>query len=147
MKLFTCPYETRRCGTNPLVQVPTSGATKTIQSRGFSKNEVCYYWVEAYQNVNQGDFIYVKFISLSQVQTFVSLKTSIDDEDVTCTVKGGDILLVRHPMKMYLSFKSEDLNAKFFINAFYSQSLTDDAYINKSACSDKGASLGDVTQV
>ena len=94
--------------------------------------------------MNQGDFIYVKFTSLSQVQTFVSLKTSIDDEDVICAIQGGDILLVRHPMKMYVSFTSEDINAKFFINAFYSQSLTDDAYVNHSACSDGGASLGDV---
>ena len=144
MKLFTCPFETRRCGNNPLVQVPSSGSTKTIQSRGFNKNDVCYYWVEAFQNVNQGDFIYVKFTSLSQVQTFVSLKTSIDDEDVICAVQGGDILLVRHPMKMYISFTSEDINAKFFINAYYSQSLTADAYVNHSVCSDGGASLGDV---
>ena len=106
MKLFSCPFETRRCGSKPLIQVPTSGATKTVQSRGFSKSEVCYYWVEAFQSVNQGDFVYVKFTSLSQVQTFVSLKTSIDDEDVTCGVKGGDILVVRHPMKMYISFMS-----------------------------------------
>ena len=78
------------------------------------------------------------------MQTFVSLKTSIDDEDVICAVQGGDILLVRHPMKMYISFMSEDINAKFFINAYYSQSLTDDAYVNHSVCSDGGASLGDV---
>ena len=73
---------------------------------------------------------------MSSVQTFVSLKTSIDDEDVVCGVFSGDIIVFRHPMKMYLSFMSEDINAKFFINTFYSQTLTDDAFVNYSACSD-----------
>ena len=78
------------------------------------------------------------------MQTFVSIKASFDDEDVTCGVTNGDILLVRHPMKMYLSFNSNDSGAKFYINSFYSKTLTDDKFVNKEACSDKGAHLGDV---
>lgn len=41
-------------------------------------------------NVTKGDFVYVVFTSMSSVETFVSLKTSVEDkDDVTCSVKGG----------------------------------------------------------
>ena len=96
------------------------------------------------QNVNQGDFLYVVFTSMSNVKTFISLKTSIDDDGVVCGVTSGDILIVRHPMKMYLSFVSEGQDAKFYINTYYSTTLTDDVYVNKKACSDEGAHLGNV---
>ena len=144
MKVFTCPFEPRRCGLNPRVQVPVTGATKTIQSRGFNRNDVCYYWIEAMQNVSSGDFVYVKFTSMSKVETFVSLKTSIEDEDVTCKVTSGDTIVIRHPMKLYLSFVSEGLDAKFFINTYYSPTQTGEKYANEKACSDEGASLGDM---
>ena len=71
---------------------------------------------------------------------------SIDDDEVTCGVSGGDMLLVRHPMKMYLSFMSEAQDAKFFVNAYYSKTLTDDAFVNENACSDGGAHLGNLNQ-
>ena len=54
-----------------------------------------------------GGFIYVEFTILSGVRAFVSIKRSIDDKDVMCAVQTGDVLLLRHPYKMYLSFQAK----------------------------------------
>ena len=107
MKLFTCPFESQRCGTYPWVQIPTDGVT-SIQSRGFDTNDVCYYYVEAMPTVDDGDFIYVEFFALSNVKTSISIKPAIDEsmDDVTCDVVSGDIILLRHPDKLYVSFKA-----------------------------------------
>ena len=49
MQLFSCPFETGRCGTGPQVLIP-SGGEKVIQSKGFDNHDVCYYWIEAMPN-------------------------------------------------------------------------------------------------
>lgn len=87
-----------------------------MQSRGgFLRDEVCYYWVEAMPNVNKGDLIYVRFIILQNVETFVSIKENIDDPDIVCNVQAEDWILVRHPNKLYISFKSTGEDSKFFL--------------------------------
>lgn len=55
-------------------------------------------------NVDLGGFIYVEFFALTDVSTFISIKKTIDAEDVVCNVQSGQILLLRHPYKMYMSF-------------------------------------------
>lgn len=35
-----------------------------------------------------------------------------------------------------------DIEAKFWVKSYYSATLTDDAYVNESSCSDRGANLG-----
>lgn len=86
----------------------------------------------------QGDYVYVNFFALSGVQTFVSIKPAIDEgrNDVTCAVQPGDTILIRHPNKLYLSFRSEGADSKFFINAIYSPTLNGDSYDNVERCSD-----------
>lgn len=46
-------------------------------------------------------------------------------------------------MKMFISFKSQSQGAKFYVNAYYSATLTDDQFVNAKACSDGGMHLGD----
>lgn len=42
---------------------------------------------------------------MSNVTTFVSIKVSVLDKDeVVCSIFPGDVLLFRHPDRMYLSF-------------------------------------------
>jgi len=59
-------------------------------------------------SVDDGDFVYVEFFALSNVQTTIFIKPAIDEskDDVICNVFSGDILLLRHPDKMYVSFKA-----------------------------------------
>lgn len=86
MQLFACPFETRRCGRQPRLAVPSSGQKKTIQDRDFNKDDACYYWIEAEGSgggaVSNGDFVYVHFTAMSEVTTFVSIKTDFNAEDV-----------------------------------------------------------------
>lgn len=97
-------------------------------------------------NAPQGDFVYINFLALSGVETFVTIKAAIDEKsrDVTCNVRSGDTILIRHPNKLYLSFRAKDVDNKFFINASYAAELTSDSYDNVERCSDKGANLGDI---
>ena len=67
---------------------------------------MCYYWVEAMPAVREGTFMYVEFMTMKDVETLVSIKGRFDLPDVTCSVSQGDILLVRHPDKLYVSFKA-----------------------------------------
>ena len=67
---------------------------------------MCYYWVEAMPSVQDGTFLYVEFMTTKEVDTLVSIKSRFDLPDVTCRVSQGDILLVRHPDKLYVSFKA-----------------------------------------
>ena len=78
MGLFACPYELPMCGPSPQLLLSSDGAQESLQSRGgFTSDEVCYYWVEAMPNVNPGDLIYVRFIILQNVETFVSIKEDL----------------------------------------------------------------------
>ena len=83
-----------------------TGIAQSEQSRGFNKDDVCYYWIEAMPGAEVDGFIYVKFDVLSKVSPFVSIKKHIDDVDVTCEIKQDSIILLRHPYKLYLSFQS-----------------------------------------
>ena len=78
------------------------------------------------------------------MDAFVSIKKSMDDIDVVCNVSQGDIILLRHPNKMYLSFVGKAKYAKFFVNAHYSPTLTSIPFVNEAKCSDAGANLGDI---
>ena len=98
------------------------------------------------QNVKKGDFVYVTFTQIRKVQTFISIKSRIDDKDVICGVSEGDTFVFRHPDKMYLSFISQQTDAKFYVNSYYSNKLTKYSYVNEKNCSDKGAHLGDITE-
>ena len=69
---------------------------------------MCYYWVEAMQSVDEGTFLYVEFMTMTSVETFISIKRNVDEPDITCTVSQGDVILLRHPNKLYLSFKAEN---------------------------------------
>jgi len=95
-----------------------------------------------------GDYLYVQFFTLSSVQAYLTIKRAIDEKstDVTCNVFSGDVLLFRHPNKMYLTFKSQGVSSKFFVNASYSKTLTSTKFVNTLRCSDKGESLGDVVK-
>ena len=53
---------------------------------------------------------------------------------------------MRHPNKMYISFKSSGVDSKFFINASYSSTLTGANFANSFKCSDKGANLGNANE-
>ena len=116
MQLFACPYESSRCGVGPQIYV---GNEKVIQSKGFDTGDVCYYWIGAMPNTAQGDYIYVNFVALSDIEAFVTIKNAIDEKqnDVTCKVSSGDTILIQHPNKLYMSFKAQDFDSKFFINA------------------------------
>ena len=54
-------------------------AERLVQSKGFDNNDACYYWVEALPSTPVGDFIYVNFFALENVETFVSIKPAIDE--------------------------------------------------------------------
>ena len=95
------------------------------------------------QNVEEGTFMYVEFMTMTSVETFISIKRSVDEPDITCSVSQGDVILLRHPNKLYLSFKAESSSAKFFIHASYSATQKNTKFVNKEKCSDAGASLGD----
>ena len=65
--------------------------------------------------------MYVEITSLSNVQTFISIKADISDQDdVICNVGNGDVILVRHPNKLFMSYYGLSSSAKFFINTWYS---------------------------
>lgn len=83
---------------------------------------MCYFWIEAKGAVSQGDFITVEFTSLKDVETYVSIKSQIDDYDgqVLCNVRSGDTIVLRYPEKMFLSFKGLSPSGKYFISAWYS---------------------------
>ena len=87
--------------------------------------------MEAESRVEDGGFIYVEFTSINAVNIFVSIKKSMDDADIICNVTQGDIILLRHPNKMYLSFIGEGASAKFFVNTHYSPSLTSIPFVNE----------------
>ena len=87
--------------------------------------------MEAEPNVEEGGFIYVEFTSIKAVNVFVSIKKTMDDKDVVCNVSQGDVILLRHPNKMYLSFVGEAASAKFFVNTHYSPSLTKIPFVNE----------------
>lgn len=95
-------------------------------------------------NVNKGDLVYVQFIFLQNLDVFVSIKEDLTDSDIVCDVEPGEFILVRHPNKLYVSFKSKGPDAKFFLQAYYAKTATADAYVNKQRCSDKGKSLGNL---
>ena len=86
MKLFTCPFEGNRCGPVPQISLPETEQRQSFQSRGLSTDEVCYYWVQAMQNVEEGTFMYVEFMTMTSVETFISIKRNVDEPDITCTV-------------------------------------------------------------
>ena len=67
--------------------------------------------------VKDGTFLYVEFMTTKEVETLVSIKGRFDLPDVTCRVSQGDILLVRDPDKLYVSFKAQTDTSKFFIHA------------------------------
>ena len=94
-------------------------------------------------NAEAGGFVYVEFTALTNVSSFVSIKKSIDHPDVTCEVKTGSIVLLRHPYKMYISFQSIEQEAKFWFNAYYSPTLEADEYVNEEICSDQSI-LGEI---
>jgi hypothetical protein len=58
------------------------------------------------------------------------------------------MILVRHPNKLYMSFKAtSSSDSKFFIQTFYAKTATADTYVNYARCSDKGASLGKMQSI
>ena len=146
MKLFACPYELPMCGPSPKVTLPVNGVDEALQSRGgFITDEVCYYWIEAAANVPIGNLVYVRFTVLNNVETFVTIKEDFSDKDIICNVFSGDMILVRHPNKLYMSFKAtSSSDSKFFVQTFYAKTATADSYVNQARCSDRGASLGDM---
>ena len=56
---MTCPFEESRCGPGPQVLIPNDGTQKTVQSRGYDQEDICYYWLEAMPRAETGDFMYV----------------------------------------------------------------------------------------
>ena len=92
----------------------------------------------------KGDFIYVNFLALLDLEVYVSIKPAIDEgtSDVICSVTPGDTILFRHPNKMFVSFKSKALESKFYMQAYYSSTVNSDSIDNERRCSDKGSSLG-----
>lgn len=73
---------------------------------------------------------------------FVSIKENIDDADITCGVRQGDTLVLKHPQKLYLSVEAVGQGAGYSINARYSNSVSNINYVNMAACSDQGLHLG-----
>ena len=74
----------------------------------------------------------------------MNIKQAVDEDvnDVICSAQSDDIIIFRHPNKMYLTFKSSGLQSKFFVKVSYLRELTNVSYMNKDRCSDQGANLG-----
>lgn len=51
-------------------------------------------------------------------------------------MQADDWILVRHPNKLFVSFKATGPDAKFFVQAYYARTATADVYSNKERCSD-----------
>ena len=90
----------------------------------------------------------MEFVAIETVTSYVTVKNSIlDDDDVICNVQAGDVLLLRHPDKLHLSFHAQASQSKFFMNMFYSTELTGDIFVNADRCTDQGAHLGDLNNL
>ena len=116
----------------------------SIQSRAyFKKDKVCYYSISAPANANAGDYLYLQIVSLSNSEAFITVAEQMTDTSpVYCAINAGTTLVARNPDKFFISFKSKVTDgSKFFMNAYYSPTLTSDTFQNAQLCSDGGANL------
>lgn len=137
-EIFTCPFETARCGKSPQVTLPLTGIEQSVQSKGFDTYDACYYWIEAMPGASDGGYIYVYFNVLNGVSPFVSIKKSIDSPDITCAITEGSVLILQNPYKLYLSFQALTQGAKFWFKSYYTPEVSDEEFHNASLCSDGG---------
>lgn len=143
-KVFTCPFETGACGRESDLTLGQPEELMNVQSRAyFKKDKVCYYSISAPATATAGDYVYLRMVSLSNSEAFITIASSMTDSNpVYCAISAGTTLLARNPNKFFISFKSKVTDgSKFFMNAFYSPVLTPDTYDNAQMCSDGGKNL------
>ena len=82
-------------------------------------------------------------VGLSNTEAFITIAPQITDASpVYCAITAGTTLVARKPNKFFISFKSKVTDgSKFFLNSFYSPTLTADNYHNSQMCSDGGANV------
>ena len=143
-KVFTCPFEVQACGWDSDLSLAQPLELTTIQSRSyFKKDKVCYYSIQAPDNAAAGDYIYLQMVGLSNTEAFITIAPQMTDSSpVYCAITAGTTLVARKPNKFFISFKSKVTDgSKFFLNSFYSPTLTADNYHNSQMCSDGGANV------
>ena len=142
--MFTCPFEEQACGPKSDWMLDAPEELISIQSRAlFKKDKVCYYSISTPPTANPGDYLYLSMVSLVNTEAFITItKSMTETAPVYCAIAAGTTLVARHPDKFFISFKSKVIDgSKFFINAYYSPTLTSDAYQNAQMCSDGGRSV------
>ena len=99
--------------------------------------------MKAPKEATRGDFIYVKIESAEAVSVSVSIGTGLTSARNTfCWLEAGDLIVVKHPDSVFLSFTSQGASSGTKIIAFFSETYRENLPVaNFDKCSDYGASL------